>query len=200
MVAKMWAFDPAEVRLPPGAHVDLYLSSVDVTHGLYIEGTNVNLMAVPGSVNAAQVTFDHEGEYHTICHEYCGAAHQQMAGKFVITAAAERPAPAPAAAAPQAPAAGAAVAAGRALFEQKGCVACHSVDGSTGVGPTLKGIYGRQTHLADGSVRTADDAYLEHKLRDPDDTLVDGYDAIMPELPLTDDEVKELIDYIRSLS
>ena len=58
MVAKMWAFDPAVVRLPPGADVDVYLSALDVTHGMYIEHTNVNLMAVPGSVNAARVRFD----------------------------------------------------------------------------------------------------------------------------------------------
>ena len=88
MVAKMWAFDPPEVRVPPGAEVDLYLSSLDVTHGLYLEHTNVNLMAVPGSVNAARFRLDTEGEYGAICHEYCGAGHHFMMGKFVVTSAA----------------------------------------------------------------------------------------------------------------
>ena len=66
---------------------------LDVTHGLYIEHTNVNLMAVPGSVNAARFRLDTEGEYNAICHEYCGAGHHFMMGKFVVA-----PLPAPPAA------------------------------------------------------------------------------------------------------
>ena len=86
VVAKMWSFDPAEINLPPGADVDLYLSAKDVMHGLYIERTDVNLMAIPGSVNAARVTFRQPGTYAMVCHEYCGTGHQNMAGRFVIGA------------------------------------------------------------------------------------------------------------------
>src|SRR5512140_1560013 len=132
MVAKMWAFDPSEIRLPPGSEVDLYLSALDVTHGMYIEHTNVNLMAVPGSVNAARVKFDNEGEYNVICHEYCGAGHHLMMGKFVIApGAAAIPGRPPAPGAP-----GAAVSLGQQLFEEKGCNACHTTDGSPSIGPT----------------------------------------------------------------
>jgi len=88
VVARMWTFDPAEIRLPAGADVQIYLSSADVTHGLYIEHTNVNLMAVPGAVNGARIRFDRAGEYDMICHEYCGIGHHFMMGKFVITPAA----------------------------------------------------------------------------------------------------------------
>lgn len=84
LVARMWAFDPSEIRLPTGAEVDLYVSALDVTHGVYLEGTDVNLMAVPGSVNAARLRFDEPGTHAVICHEYCGIGHQFMAGRFVI--------------------------------------------------------------------------------------------------------------------
>lgn len=84
LVARMWAFDPAEIRLPAGADVDLYVSALDVTHGVYVAGTDVNLMAVPGSVNAARLRFDRPGTHAVICHEYCGIGHQFMAGRFVI--------------------------------------------------------------------------------------------------------------------
>lgn len=85
VVARMWFFDPGEIRVPPGADIQLYLSALDVTHGVYIEGTNVNLMAVPGSVNVARFRLDEPGVYRIFCHEYCGLGHQNMAGKIVVT-------------------------------------------------------------------------------------------------------------------
>ena len=87
LVARMWAFDPPEIRLPTGADVDLYVSALDVTHGVYLDGTDVNLMAVPGTVNAARVHFDRPGTHAVICHEYCGIGHQFMSGRFVIDGA-----------------------------------------------------------------------------------------------------------------
>jgi cytochrome c oxidase subunit 2 len=195
MVAKMWAFDPPEVRLPPGSEVDLYLSALDVTHGLYIEHTNVNLMAIPGAVNRAQVRFDTEGEYSVICHEYCGTGHQLMMGKFVIARGAVV-APVP----PQPAAGGAPASLGKQLFEQKNCGACHSIDGSPGIGPTMKGIYGHVDELEDGSQHTVDDAYLEEALRNPGEMVPKGYQPIMPVVPLTEDEIRALVDYVKSLS
>jgi cytochrome c oxidase subunit 2 len=196
MVAKMWAFDPAEVRLPPGADVDIYLSALDVTHGMYIEHTGVNLMAVPGAVNAARVRFDHEGEYPVICHEYCGLGHQNMMGKFVIVSGAEVPAAVPAevGAVPSSE-----VELGEKLFETKGCDACHTVDGSPGIGPTMKGLYGHETQMEDGK-KLADEAHLAEEIRDPNKHIVEGFDPIMPQLSLTESEVKALVAYIKTLS
>lgn len=194
MVAKMWSFDPPEIRLPPGAEVEIYLSSVDVVHGLYIEKTNVNLMAVPGAVNAARVRFDEEGEYPFVCHEYCGTAHHYMAGKIVVAAGAT------VAAVPVREAVAAERGPGQEIFEEQGCVACHTVDGSAGVGPTLKGVFGHQVRLSDGSTRTADEAYLAQSLREPNALIVEGYQPIMPAAPLTDEQVKQLVEYLKSLS
>jgi cytochrome c oxidase subunit 2 len=198
MVAKMWAFDPPEVRLPPGADVDLYLSALDVTHGMYVEHTDVNLMAVPGAVNAARVRFDHEGEYPVICHEYCGLGHQNMMGKFVIVSGATVPPPPAAAAGGAAPHSPAEL--GAKLFEANGCGACHTVDGSPGVGPTMKGLYRHETEMEDGSRLLADEAHIEEEIREPSKHIVKGFQPVMPQVPLTDDEVKALVAYIRTLS
>lgn len=84
-VARMWMFDPPEITLPPGAEVDFYLSSADVVHGFHVEGTNINLMAVPGAVTYARLKFDREGTYCVLCHEYCGTAHHLMAGTIVVS-------------------------------------------------------------------------------------------------------------------
>ncbi len=198
MVARMWAFDPPEVRVPPGADVDLYLSALDVTHGVYIEHTNVNLMAVPGAVNAARVRFDKAGEYHVICHEYCGAAHQNMMGKIIVAEAAAAPA-APAAAPAPAAAASSRADLGKQLFADNGCAACHTIDGSPGVGPSLKGLYGHEVELADGAKRKVDDAYLAESVRDPNAAIVKGFQALMPQALLTDDQVKALVEYMETL-
>jgi cytochrome c oxidase subunit 2 len=74
------------VEVPVGATLDLYLTSEDVLHGFQIRGTNVNLMAVPGTVNYARVTFDEPGEYQIVCHEFCGVDHHMMAASINVVA------------------------------------------------------------------------------------------------------------------
>lgn len=83
-LAMMWDFEPDDVEIPRGATVDLYLTSDDVIHGFQILGTNVNLMAVPGTVNYKRVRFDTPGEYRVVCHEYCGVDHHAMAATITV--------------------------------------------------------------------------------------------------------------------
>jgi len=80
VVARMWAYQMPPVELPVGSEVDIYLTSGDVVHGFHIDRTNVNLMAVPGTVTYARVLFREPGDYPIVCHEYCGIGHQQMVG------------------------------------------------------------------------------------------------------------------------
>lgn len=84
IVARAWSFAPAEIRLPVGAQVKIRATSVDVVHGLSIEGTRVNLMLVPGEVSETSYRFARPGEYLLICHEYCGLAHHRMMGKVIV--------------------------------------------------------------------------------------------------------------------
>jgi cytochrome c2 len=69
------------------------------------------------------------------------------------------------------------VARGKTLFANDGCAACHSLTGSDGVGPSLDGGAGRTVTLVDGQTVTADDAYLERSITDPDSQIVKGYRA-----------------------
>jgi cytochrome c oxidase subunit 2 len=89
---------------------------------------------------------------------------------------------------------------GRRLMEDEGCLSCHSTDGSEIAGPTFKGLYGHEVELADGTVVTADEAYLAEAIREPDKTMVKGYEPIMPPYPhLSDKDVGAMIDYLRTL-
>lgn len=192
-VTRMWEFDPEEVVVPAGSTIDIYVSTPDVTHGLILLGTNLNLMAVPGVVNYTRVKFDQPHTYQLLCHEYCGTGHERMAAKLrVVDAAtfeAKKSAPAP----PQLtdPA--------YKLLEAKDCMTCHSIDGSEGIGPTLKGVYGRKTKLTNGSTITADDVYLRDSIVNPSTTVVAGFDDVMPKPDLTDEEVNAIVEYLENL-
>ena len=83
-VAKMWVFQPSTIRLPVGSEVDFFLTSQDVVHGVHIVDKNVNMMAVYGAVNKVTINFDKPGVYKVVCHEYCGAGHQQMQGEIIV--------------------------------------------------------------------------------------------------------------------
>ncbi|RME84633.1 MAG: cytochrome C oxidase subunit II, partial [Caldilineae bacterium] len=75
---------PNEIHIPAGATLTMFLTSRDVQHGFYVIGTDINVMVVPGQVSRVEHTFDEPGEYQILCHEYCGAGHQTMAGKIIV--------------------------------------------------------------------------------------------------------------------
>jgi cytochrome c oxidase subunit II len=85
VVSKMWSFKPSPLKVPKGSVVDFYLTSSDVVHGFYIDGTDVNLTAIPNVVNYAQARFDKPGRYQVLCHEYCGSGHHDMVGTIEVT-------------------------------------------------------------------------------------------------------------------
>ena len=64
----------------------------------------------------------------------------------------------------------------------------------------MKGLYRSETEMEDGSTLLADEAHLEEEIREPGKHITKGFQPIMPEVPLTDDEVKALVAYIRTLS
>lgn len=67
------------------------------------------------------------------------------------------------------------VARGKSLYQSDGCSACHSLTGGSGVGPSLKALAGSSVTLSTGQTVTADDAYLEQSIADPDAQIVKGY-------------------------
>lgn len=92
------------------------------------------------------------------------------------------------------------VSCGRLVSENNACSACHSLDGSSLVGPTWKGLFGKVEVMSDGVSLTVDDAYLIESIRDPKAKIVQGYDDAMPEFDfLTDEEVNALVAYIKSI-
>jgi cytochrome c oxidase subunit II len=88
---------------------------------------------------------------------------------------------------------------GEAIYRQQ-CVGCHTIDGSSGVGPTLQGLYGSEVTMDDGTTMVADGEYLLLAITDPRATTREGYLDVMPSFAnLSEDELAGLIAFIESI-
>jgi cytochrome c oxidase subunit 2 len=92
--------------------------------------------------------------------------------------------------------------AGQALAKERGCFSCHTESGRRSTGPTWKDLAGNEVELASGQTVTADDDYLVRSIIDPKADVVAGFAPIMPTsyTDLTDDELADLVAYLRALS
>lgn len=189
------------VVIPADTPVKVILSSSDVIHSFYVPAFRVKMDAVPGRYTYAWFQAK-PGTYTLYCAEYCGTAHSLMLATLEVVPKEEyekRKSGAtavPAAATSQDP-----VALGKTLFQTKGCNACHSVDGTPGVGPSLKGVFGHKVRLADGREVVADENYIRSSILNPTADVVEGFNPVMPPYAglLSEEELNALIAYIKSL-
>lgn len=91
-------------------------------------------------------------------------------------------------------------ASGRQLAEQQGCLACHSLDGKAGIGPSWRGSYGSVRTFRDGSTAVVDDAYLVRAMRQPQVEVVAGFENLMLPAALSDEQLADVMALIRSLA
>jgi cytochrome c oxidase subunit II len=88
---------------------------------------------------------------------------------------------------------------GQQIAEAQGCTSCHQVTGDDGIGPAWSGLAGSQVELADGSTVVADEEYLTTAIQDPNAQVVKGFNGIMPQRTLDDDQVAALVAYLQEL-
>ena len=197
-----WWFDHAggkgakELHLVAGKATELVLASTDVIHSLYVPAFRLKQDAVPGRFTRLVFTPTLPGTFPVVCAEYCGTNHSRMG-----TAAVVHPDQASFDAwSREGLAADASlVEVGRRVFEEKGCSACHSVDGSPGAGPTLKGLWGRDEKLADGTSVRVDENHVRESILRPSARITAGFDDLMPPIPLDERELQGVIAYMESL-
>lgn len=91
-------------------------------------------------------------------------------------------------------------AAGEEIYQSE-CAQCHSTDGSEGVGPTWQGVWGSEVELESGETVTVDEEYVTNSIQNPDDQIVAGFSSgIMPTVDLSDEEINQIIAYMKTLS
>lgn len=200
--------DDNEVRLPLNRPVNMVLRSHDVLHDFYVPHFRSRMNIVPGQVSSFWFTPTRAGRFEALCAQLCGVGHPDMRGFVRVedgaafdTWLAAQPTFASLRAAAAAPAAAGTDAAtlGRTLAQSKGCTACHTVDGSAGVGPTWKGLFGKQENLEGGGTVQVDEAFLRSFIRNPLSRDIKGFPNVMPAVPVTDAELDALVAYIQAL-
>jgi cytochrome c oxidase subunit 2 len=201
--AQMWSWvfeyengkQSTELIVPTGRPVSLNLESADVIHSFFVPAFRLKEDCVPGRTNHAWFESTRDGEYNLFCAEYCGERHSAMLSlvksipgkEFDEWLGVDLGPPA-----------------GTQLLKLKGCVACHSIDGSKLIGPSFKGVLGRtEKVVTDGVVReiTVDEDYIRKSILEPNADLVEGYQALMPAQGdlLTDEEIEAIIEVIKEL-
>lgn len=205
--ARMWSWEfryeggktSSKLYVPVGKPVRVELVSTDVIHGFFLPAFRVKRDVVPGMSNYAWFVATKPGSYDLFCSEYCGTQHSAM----VTTVEALPEEQFAAWLAKGATDGGAAKIDGKKLAAEKGCLGCHSLDGSPGVGPSFKGIMGRsQLVVTKGAERTitVDDAYLKLSLVDPPADVAKGFQPIMPPFAnLKKEELEALVEFIKAV-
>ena len=184
------------LRVPLGKPVKLVLASADVIHSLYIPAFRIKEDCVPGMKTYLWFNADEAGTYDIFCTEYCGVGHSHMLSKVIVMPAADYDRWYSSAEA------GGLAAEGKKLVQEKGCLGCHSTDGSRQVGPTFKGLFGRvETVVTDAKERqvTIDEEFIEHYIKHPNVDIIKGYPPVMPLVPMTKDELKAIVEYLKTV-
>ncbi len=174
----------SELVLPIDRTIVLKMRAEDVIHSFWVPEFRVKQDLVPGRETTLRITPTEAGEFALRCAEICGVNHTQMVATVRVLDTAgfqawvdeKNAAPAFAEMTPEE----------RGAFwhsaEGFGCVACHSVDGTPGVGPSWQGLYGRQEQLTDGSTITADDEYIINSILNPNSQIIAGFNPnLMPQ-------------------
>ena len=209
----MWKFEyPAGptsadmLVVPVGRPVRLIMSSRDVIHSFFVPAFRIKQDVVPGHPMSVWFEATEPGSYDVLCTQYCGTRHSFMRAQVVALGpddyarwldAARAPL-----ALPGAKGEGEGLAArGAAIAAQRGCLRCHTVDGSRFIGPTWASSFGRMRKTADGHEVLIDEAYLTQSMMDPNAVIAAGFKPVMPSYQglLSPSDVAAILEYIRSL-
>ncbi|OUR73574.1 cytochrome c oxidase subunit II [Arcobacter sp. 31_11_sub10_T18] len=169
----------------------------DVLHAYYVAAFRIKEDVVPGQVTKLWFNANRIGEYDVQCAEYCGTRHAYMRSVIKVVSQEDyeeylNPT---------------VVAAKTAMdvFNENGCIGCHTTDGTVSAGPSFKDIYNTEIKvLANGVTKTVtrDEAYLIRAIEDPDAEIVEGYTAgMMPSFKgaINAEDMKIVMNYFKGI-
>lgn len=191
-----------EFYVPVNKPIKLVMRSRDVLHSFFLPSMRVKSDVIPYRYTYVSFKPVKTGTYQTFCTEYCGDWHSGMLAKLHVVSEQEferwvnddseaklksmmKPSDR-----------------GKVLYQGKGCNACHSLNGTPGVGPTWLKLYKHEGELSDGSKYIADENYIHNAILQPNLQIVKGYAPnIMPSYAgqLVDSEIDDLIAFMKTL-
>lgn len=186
------------LHVPLNEPVELVMTSVidDVIHSLYVPAFRVKLDVVPGRYSKMWFKATKLGEFDLYCTEFCGDGHSRMKTKVVVETAEDHKKYLEKASKPSDPTDPEFV---KRTVQQ--CMACHSVDGTALVGPSLKGLWGKSEEIEGGAPVLIDENYVRESLMEPNAKIVKGFKPGMVSYKgiLSEEEVLAVIHFIKGL-
>lgn len=218
VTARMWSWDfnypngkkTDSLYIPVGQPIKLLMESADVNHSLFIPAFRIKEDVIAGRTNYLSFTAQKEGRYDIACAEYCGLKHSMMytaviamdekdfekwyddseeetgTQEDVTMTKFEIP--------------------GISLLQEKGCMTCHTIDGSEKLAPSFKGIVGtKRIVLTDGEEREVivDEEYIRRSILYPNADIVKGFAfGMMPSQTynLNEEELEIVVESITSIN
>lgn len=206
-----WSFEYAngkktdKLYLP--VHTDVIVEMTaprgDVTHSFYVPAFRNKEDVIPGKITKTWFNINRMGTYDIECAEYCGTRHSYMLSHIVALSKDKfdkwykSDALTPDMLGKKV----AKIDPGLLKLKQNGCMSCHSTKPVKLVGPSFAGIYGRTIKTNNNNAQLSDDTYLRDSILHPNKDIVDGYAGIMPSFDgiLSDEDIKEMIDYLKTI-
>ncbi|PCJ16762.1 MAG: cytochrome c oxidase subunit II [Candidatus Cloacimonadota bacterium] len=192
-----WKIRMPILKIPVGRAIEFEMESTDVVHSLYIPAFRVKKDVLPFIKTGLWFKANKVGFYDLFCTEYCGDSHSRMYTQVEVVTQEEFDKWYNTKDKNQALTGDALVKKGRQTFST--CAACHSIDGSRIVGPSLKGLFTRETHFENGKSQKVDEAYVRKSILEPKTDVVKGFPNIMTKVPLDKQELDAIIAYLKTL-
>ncbi len=213
-----WAFtypEEGEVKsnqlmLPVDTPVEFRVQTDDVLHDFWVPEFRLKTDAVPGLTTKIRVEPSRIGTYSVVCAELCGIGHSTMRagvkvvskGEFQDWLAEQQGSEEDGGAAA---AGGDMTAAGRELFTETGCNACHTLadaESAANLGPGLDALAADAERFGGQEGQTPEE-YVKTAIEDPGAFLVPDFeDGIMPanyKDQLSQEEIDTLVGYLLSV-
>lgn len=187
------------IGVPLGKPVRLVMSSQDVIHSFFVPNFRVKQDVVPGRYSTLWFEATKAGEYPVFCTEFCGDQHSNMLAMIKVMPQPEyeqwvqnensKDQGLPS------------IELGTKLFTSKGCIACHTTDGTPKIGPSLQALWGKIEKLTDGKSVVFDENRVREKLLEPTKAVTMGFPPVMPSFKgqLSEIEINGIVEFIKSL-
>lgn len=186
-----------EVHLPVGKNLLVRLESIDVIHDFWVPELARKMDLVPGHPNYMWLIASEPGVYLGACAEFCGDQHANMRIRIIAQEEDEfNEWVKQQQVIPPTPTSGQA-AEGAQLFQDMACMNCHTIFGTPAaarVGPNLTHLSDRQTIGAGVLTNTPEN--LTKWLTNPQKYKPGAY---MPNMKLSNSEVKSIVAYLEAL-
>jgi hypothetical protein len=85
IIAKRFEYTPNRIAVETGELITIRMESLDVTHGLYLDGYGIDIKARPGLIGKATFVADKPGRFSFRCSETCGEFHPYMIGFLEVS-------------------------------------------------------------------------------------------------------------------